>query len=383
MGEPPRPEATGAGARGDLPISSLLSQVWVAYIVECDNEFEHRMRHRTTRRSSGRGPWLVSVTMWFNCLQYLRDGDLSVKELVTRARTRTNLAGMQRWGYIRVEPPASRATSTAKAVSSQAMVRPTRWGRTAADMVGPLINELEDRWRTRFGGQAVDELRDALVELDRSLDQQLPDCLPILGHGLWCTDRRSGPSTAAGRSEDNPSNGGSSLAVLLAHALLSFARAFEQRSSISLAIWADILRVIGEGSAQVKDIPAATGVSPEAVSMALGVLEQRGLARIGPDPGGGRWRTVVLSEKGAKVRQRSRALVAEVEGDWTDQFGATLRRLRGALEVIWSAASADHGSLLVAGAQPLPDGWRATSRRALTLPHFPMVLHRGGYPDGA
>ncbi|MGH3415586.1 MAG: hypothetical protein ACRDVE_06865 [Actinocrinis sp.] len=35
------------------------------------------------------------------------------------------------------------------------------------------------------------------------------------------------------------------------------------------------------------------------------------------------------------------------------------------------------------GVAPYPDGWRASVRAPTTLPHFPMVLHRGGYPDGS
>ena len=35
------------------------------------------------------------------------------------------------------------------------------------------------------------------------------------------------------------------------------------------------------------------------------------------------------------------------------------------------------------GLEPYPDNWRASARRAATLPHYPMVLHRGGYPDGS
>jgi len=27
--------------------------------------------------------------------------------------------------------------------------------------------------------------------------------------------------------------------------------------------------------------------------------------------------------------------------------------------------------------------WRAKFRRPEVLPHYPMVLHRGGYPDGS
>jgi hypothetical protein len=38
---------------------------------------------------------------------------------------------------------------------------------------------------------------------------------------------------------------------------------------------------------------------------------------------------------------------------------------------------------LLAGLEPYPDNWRAKIRKPTELPHFPMVLHRGGYPDGS
>jgi hypothetical protein len=33
--------------------------------------------------------------------------------------------------------------------------------------------------------------------------------------------------------------------------------------------------------------------------------------------------------------------------------------------------------------EPYPGNWRARVRPPATLPHYPMVLHRGGYPDGS
>jgi hypothetical protein len=33
--------------------------------------------------------------------------------------------------------------------------------------------------------------------------------------------------------------------------------------------------------------------------------------------------------------------------------------------------------------KPYADGWRASVCRPGTLPHYPMILHRGGYPDGS
>ncbi len=38
---------------------------------------------------------------------------------------------------------------------------------------------------------------------------------------------------------------------------------------------------------------------------------------------------------------------------------------------------------VAAGLVAYPDNWRAAVRRPATLPHYPMVLHRGGYPDGS
>jgi hypothetical protein len=38
------------------------------------------------------------------------------------------------------------------------------------------------------------------------------------------------------------------------------------------------------------------------------------------------------------------------------------------------------------GWRPHPDGWRARppyASRAGTLPHYPFVSHRGGFPDGS
>ena len=33
--------------------------------------------------------------------------------------------------------------------------------------------------------------------------------------------------------------------------------------------------------------------------------------------------------------------------------------------------------------EPYLDGWRAAVPKPEVLPHFPMVLHRGGFPDGS
>ncbi|HEY1578625.1 MAG TPA: hypothetical protein VGF82_16275 [Terracidiphilus sp.] len=95
-----------------LPLSTLLSQVLVAFTIGFDNEAEHRLPHRTTLRGKSAAdalysPWLVSMVMWFNCMQHLGDGPIPLAELEHRARTPTNLHGMQRWGFEFVPTAAS------------------------------------------------------------------------------------------------------------------------------------------------------------------------------------------------------------------------------------------------------------------------------------
>jgi hypothetical protein len=89
-----------------LPLSSLLSFALVAFTVEFDNEAEHRLPHRTTRHGSGTasGPWLISMAMWLNCLRFVPEQGIVVRELERAARTRTNWDGMRRWGYVYFEP---------------------------------------------------------------------------------------------------------------------------------------------------------------------------------------------------------------------------------------------------------------------------------------
>jgi hypothetical protein len=41
---------------GRLALSALLSQVLVAFIIECDNEYERQMPHRTSDHGSMAGP---------------------------------------------------------------------------------------------------------------------------------------------------------------------------------------------------------------------------------------------------------------------------------------------------------------------------------------
>lgn len=376
---------------GQLPLSALLSQALVAYTVEADNEFEHQMPHRTASFGStdGRGTlWLTSLAMWENCLRYLTPDGVTISELHRQARLATNLDGMRRWGYITIEPGVSGGTS--KKPRADAVLRPTRAGLHAQEVWRPIPGEIERRWRERFGEGEIDRLRQALWEIMSQVKYALPEFLPILGYGLFTRGRRSSADRVA-TMQDEPETqppapvadvANLPLSALLAKALLVFAVQFERESNVSLAISADVLRVLGAQDVQVRDLRRLSGISKESLSMALGFLEDRELAIVGPDSSGSRYKVVRLTPKGLEAKEMYLQLVEDIEQRWRVRYGEqSVARLREALEPL--VGLSDANSPLFQGLQPYPDGWRAKIARPETLPYFPMVLHRGGYPDGA
>jgi DNA-binding MarR family transcriptional regulator len=349
----------------------------VAFTIEFDNEAEHRLLHRTTTygpsAGAGGGPWLVSMVMWLNCLRFVPVEGITVRELERLARTRTNWDGMRRWGYIFFEPDP--ADNRPKPPQSALVVRATSKGRVAQEVCGSLIGVIEERWRERFGGDAIDDLRCALAAVASHLGAGLPDCLPILKYGLVS----EGPEP-----ETSPQSGtdysGLPLPALLARVLLAFALEFERESEVSLAICADVLRVVDEKGTAVRDLPGLSGVSKEAIAMALSFLTKHGYAGVHASR---RVKTLLLTPEGVQAHAAYQRLLTRIESRWAQRYGEeTMQSLREALEPIAGDGTV-RGSRLYRGLQPYPEGWRASVGQPATLPHYPMVLHRGGFPDGS
>jgi hypothetical protein len=378
-----------------MPLSAMLSQTLVAFTIEFDNEAERQIEHKTTGHGGTRGGlWLVSMAMWLNCVRYAAEDPITVGEMRRLARGRTNLDGMRRWGYITLTPDPADARSKPRETSLQ--VRATPRGLRAKQAWEPLTGVIEQRWRERYGADAVGRLTGALQAIASHLGNWLPDCLPILGYGLFSAGSRPGENRYdAIRAEydeyerhrvagDGP-DGMLPLPWLLARVLLTFAIDFELEAKISLAIAANALRVIDEQGTRIKDLPALSGVSTEGLAMATGYLEKRGLAVVGTETGE-KWRVARLTPAGSQVAAVSRNVLAAVEDRWRARYGAgAVGALRQALQPLVgeSAAPGRARSPLFAAIEPYPEGWRASVRRPVTLPHYPMVLHRGGYPDGS
>jgi DNA-binding MarR family transcriptional regulator len=370
-----------------LPLFSLLSFVLVAFTIEFDNEAERRIpRYTTASQKPGdtrERLWLTSMAMHLNCMKWIPEQGIRVRELVDRARTAPNLAGMLRWGYITIAPDP--ADTRKRAPEADQIIHATRLGKSAQSVWTPLFADIEHRWESRFGAAEIAELRAALEVVAQKIGADLPECMPILQYALIT----HGPEKPRTHGEPTPVHQ-LPLVSLLSRVLTAFALAFDSRSHGSLAIGANVLRVLSERHAvRLRDLPAITGVSKESIASAMGILKKHALAAEVPDPSAARGKAIKLTPKGAELRDRAAKFVASLEHEWRKKFGATaISRLRSALETIIRAEGPEpdangNASLLFAGLKPSPGNWRAAHKPPLTLPHFPMVLHRGGYPDGS
>lgn len=362
-----------------LPLPSLLSHALSAFTIEFDNEFEHQVPHRTSNHGATRGskntPWLVSMVMWSKFLRFIPDDGIRLSEL-------HDLLGMDKadlalwltrlgkwWGYIFIK--TSPADIQSKPLQS-GVVRLTPGGRAAVEAWRPLTALIESRWRDRFGKAQIEELKQCLQIMSAQLPPDLPEYLPILRYGLFSNDPNRKPQSQPVRESN------ASLPGLLSKVLLAFAVEFENRSDLSLAISANALRVLNGQGVQMRDLPRLSGVSKEAIAMSLKFLAKKGCVGTKTASSGSRSRIVALTPKGLLAQERYRHLLGKIEEQWCQRFGEDVEALRDSLEQLTGTST----RLLFRGLQPYPEGWRAALPKLEVLPHYPMVLHRGGFPDG-
>jgi DNA-binding MarR family transcriptional regulator len=362
-----------------LPLSTLLSQVVVAFTIELDNEFERRFQE------AGRGARVTSLTMWSNFLRFV-GGGITVRELVAavglpKSSVHSRVGGVERCGYVSRGPSTGRREEygSARGLKDEWVVQLTPAGRRAAGIWPVLPGEIEARWRERFGAAGIEELVGALRAVDARIDAELPDYLPIVSstHGM---------ALELGQQVRQP-GGDLPLVVLLAHALMAYTLDFEESSALTLPLSANAFRVLDGDGVPVRELPSLTGISKEGVAVSLTSLERTGYVVVEGTPASKR--TIHLTPAGESLRTDHGRLHARIGKRWQKTFGAkVVEPLRAALERIL-----DHPQL-AAGLTPAPDGWRASKPYAHQtqavladprgrLPHYPMVLHRGGWPDGS
>jgi DNA-binding MarR family transcriptional regulator len=360
-------------------LSTLLSWSLVAFTIEVDNEFESQMPHTTTmgrrRGEAGEGPWLVSLPMWSAFMQFVPTDGVAVGELEHRLFGHSDLGGrnpgMVRWGYVTLGPdPADRRPEPPV---RDWLVRPTRSGRRAQEIWRPLPAATEKRWADRFGAGVMVALRRSLTALVERIDVELPDYLPS-------NAAYGGRAEVALRPLTVKLTDSVDLSALISKMLLIFTLDFERDAALSLVMSANPVRVLGPSSVAVSELPYRTGVAKETLSVMLGYLERHGYLAVESDA---RARVARLTETGRAAEGEYYERLETVENTWRSRFGsAAVTDLRQALETLVGSPVLVN-SPLAAAIEPRSTGWRAKMRVPGTLPHHPVISHRGGYPDGS
>ena len=160
------------------------------------------------------------------------------------------------------------------------------------------------------------------------------------------------------------------LLSLLAQLLTELTLTFEARSSHSLATCAALVRPLGAEPVLVRDLPDVTGVAAKDWDAGVKQLERSGVVAVGTSSGKPKGKTIRLTDGGLEVQAEYPSLLADVERPGAERC----RDVRVELERVVGDA--------LEWTRPYPDNWRAR-RPVTTLPHQPIVSHRGGYPDGS
>ena len=198
----------------------------------------------------------------------------------------------------------------------------------------------------------------------------MPEYMPIVGGVSWTlADAVSGGK-----------HGGASRAPLsaLLRALLTYTLEFEREAELALPLGANVVRVLDESGMNVRDVALRGGISKEAVAMATTFLAKHGYVTVEE-------KVIRLTAIGSEAQTHAVRLHGEIGTRWDTRAGT---RLGAAL-----AGLLERKDLVELGLRPDAGGWRgskpylAQTEAMLEdptrmLPHYPMVLHRGGWPDG-
>ncbi len=354
-----------------LPLSTPLSQLLIAFTIEFDNELDHRLAEADLGH---RLP--ISMVMWSNFLRFVEDG-ITVGELpeatgipksqdALDARRHGALALRVRRARFRVEARRMGKRSSASCASGSSA--PRRSARKTQEIAPPLFGEIEKRWEKRFGAGAIDELRQALGAVIEGLDLELPEYLPIVGsaNGMRAEiEHRERGATDGGHLSALPRTGAPRLHARLRAQVGAVAAADRELRARS--------RRGGSGRPRhSRDRGRVAGGDdhgaevPREDRLRHGRGEARPPDAEGPGGAGGRSRAACGSR--ARVEDAPAA-----QGRWP----------RSSIS-----------GRLSEGLHPYPDGWRARKKYVEQtnaviddptgrLPHYPMVLHRGGWPDGS
>jgi hypothetical protein len=343
--------------RQNLPLSALLSQALVAYTIEFDNDSEQRMSR------AGYPGDHVSLVLWANVLRFVPSEGISVGELqknslATEPQLKQFLGCLERWGFIKftndTKPQARRkGWGSGRGITLKWIVHLTRMGKTAASTCPEVWEEIEARWKSRFGSDYV-ELYPSLQNIADQFKVELP-----LGFPGGGADGIFGEKTYPPK-RSNESN--LPLSTLLSQVLLEFTIDFNQKCPVPLALCANTIRVLSrDKEVRVSELPVLTGGSSETSDLGWQIKR---FVEVRNDPERKRGKVIRLSPLGARAQNAYYKLTEEVEKEWEKKFRAVeIHSLRASLEALLSKRD-EVGLVIRLGLIP-PEGVR---RGGTTVP---------------
>jgi DNA-binding MarR family transcriptional regulator len=92
---------------------------------------------------------------------------------------------------------------------------------------------------------------------------------------------------------------------------------------------------IDPGGTRLTDLAERAFMTKQSVGEVVSDLEQRGYVERVPDPSDGRAKIIRLTDRGHEAMALGRAIIAEIEQEWAERYGAEkVAALRDALEAV-------------------------------------------------
>jgi hypothetical protein len=307
------------------PLSALLSQILVVFTVELDNEFELRMA------ASGYPGARLSWMIWSNLMRFIGEDGLSVRDIARQAlaaekRINFELGCLERWAFVELQPErgddrpvrvaAHRRTGrtlrdgwgSGRGIRSNWIARLSHKGVKAVQIWPTLADEIEERWKARFTDAFIARLRKSLLALVDQLELEFPQALP----NDWSEEEETFPPRITRSAANLP------FPALLSQLLLEFTLDFDRESPFPLALCANTLRVLGETSVRVAEIPRLSGSSVERTDIGWRLKPH---VLLEDDLTVGRGKVARLTPLGHEAQKIYRQLTGEIEKRWETRFG--------------------------------------------------------------
>ena len=324
----------------EVPLSATLSQLLVAFTLEVDDLFEVALDE------AGFPEIGLSLIGWTNFLQYGDGTTVAIRDVMERSFASLNhvaqLAGVyERWSIVETTPagapppvfrlnrktPKRPAHATSKGITATFVAHYTDIGKTAAAVWPQILDEVEARWRARFG-PSLQRARKALRTFVNESNVDLPQGV-YSGwvKGDWHLFPQRSSADVAGES----------LPVLLSQALLRCTIDYESTAQSSMAFDATTLRVLTPDGVTVKELPIRSGVAPQMSSVQVNGGIKSGLAVFGKDPAT-RLKSVKLTADGARAQAKYHQVVRGAE----QRLGPVATVLREAAASVLTSTNGGH-----------------------------------------